>query len=85
MPLVAFACIFEALCDTCQEIKDRSKKKPSYWVLGVSHLQIPDFPTPILATKKCPSSQMGGPILIQLEAFACIFEALYDTCQKIKN
>ena len=26
------------------------KKKPSYGVLGVSHLQMPDFPTPILAT-----------------------------------
>ena len=26
------------------------KKKPSYGVLGVSRLQMPDFPTPILAT-----------------------------------
>ena len=26
------------------------KKKQSYGVLGVSHLQMPDFPTPFLAT-----------------------------------
>ena len=26
------------------------KTKPSYGVLGVSHLQMADFPTPILAT-----------------------------------
>ena len=36
-------------------------------------------------SKKWSSTQMGQPILIWLVAFACIFEAIYDTCQKIKN
>ena len=129
------------------------KKKPSYGVLGVSSLQMPDFPTPILATcliltsyiqsviapkqidrfwcawcqllaffklymihfkkskidqekaelwgvgfqpppdawfshsnfdhlsTKCHSSQTNWLIFMQLVAFSCIFEALYDSCQ----
>ena len=36
-------------------------------------------------SKKCPSSQIGRPIFIRLVAFACIFEVLSDSCQKIKN
>ena len=36
-------------------------------------------------SKKWSSTQMGLPILIWLVAFACIFEAIYDKSQKIKN
>ena len=42
------------------------KKKQSYGVLGVSHLQMPDFPTPILAT--CPRSVIAPK---QVDRFLC--------------
>ena len=35
--------------------------------------------------KNCHSFQTSWPIFMSLVAFACISEALYDTCQKIKN
>ena len=84
--LVAFACIFEALYDTCQKIKNRSRKS---WVMVVGCQSQPDAWFSLSnfghLSKKCPGSQNGQLIFIRLVAFACIFEALYDTCQKIKN
>ena len=36
-------------------------------------------------SKKCHSSQTSWLIFVRLVAFTCIFEALHDSCQKIKN
>ena len=54
MRLVAFTCIFEALSDTCQKFKNRSRKSE---VMGlkrtaffVRRLKKCDFPIPILTT-----------------------------------
>ena len=52
MCLVSIACIFQALYDTCQERKDRSRKKQIMeWKrteFFVRRLQKSDFPIPIL-------------------------------------
>ena len=86
MCLVSIACIFQALHDTCQEIKDRSRTS---WVMVVGCQSPPDAWFSYFnfghLSKKCPSSQTNCPIFMQLVAFACVFDALHDTCQKFKN
>ena len=61
MGLVAFTCIFEALYDSCQKIKNRSRKS---WVMGwkrtayfVRRLKKSYFPIPILTS--CLQSVIG--------------------------
>ena len=91
MCLVSIACIFQALYESYNMIHVRKSKidqeKAELWGVGCqsppdawfSHSNVGHL------SKKCHSSQTTWPIVMRLEAFACIFEVLYDTCQKFQN
>ena len=86
MCLVSIACIFQALQTHVMKLMI-NQEKVELWAVGCqsppdagfSHLNFGYL------SKKCHSSQTNWPIFMRLVAFTCIFEALYDSCQKIKN
>ena len=86
MRLVAIAGIFQALQIHVKKLMI-NQETVELWAVGCQSPPVAWFPHLNFGylSKKGYSSQTNWPISKRLVAFTCIFEVLYDSCQKFEN